>query len=290
MRLAFSPSGADGSDSGATPPRPSRRMRHPADKDLSWSFRWSVGLHAAIAIFLVLKSIVFPSDPAPYVSALRVDIVGLPDLLKNERPDPNKPSLSELESRLKETERQAEDLKLPTPTKADKAVEKADPAEMVLKPQKQKAEKTEDRQKKLRSALDRIKSLDKIAQLQSKEQQEKATAGQLIKGNQISKGTSLTGEARENAVATYFDAVRDALQSNWTLNAWLARQKFSARIQVYIDSRGNLRSYKFTKVSGNAAFDDAVKAAIFKSQPFPAPPEGIAHSVLVDGISVGFPL
>lgn len=284
MRLALS-------SNGPMPPRPSREMHrahHPGEGELGSSMAWSVGLHVAVALFAILKGLVFPSEPTPYIPALRVDVVGLPDLLKKDMANLQRPSLSELENQLKRAEQQVKDIKLPAPTQVERS-EPADPSEMVLKPKK--ATETKDRQKKLKNALERIKSLDKIAQLESKERQEKTSSGgPIIKGNQVSRGTSLTGEARESAQATYFDLVRDTLQSNWTLNAWLARQKYSARVQIFIDSRGMLRSYRFLKPSGNTAFDDAVKAALMRSQPLPVPPEGIAGSVLTDGISVGFPL
>jgi TonB family protein len=160
---------------------------------------------------------------------------------------------------------------------------------MVVKPQKLE-KKAEDkskkadvsREKRLKSALDRIKSLSKI--------QEEAPSSLPMKGNKLSKGTSLSGDAVEAAEASYFDLVRDRLQAYWELPVWLQRQKLTAEVQIFIDSRGKLRNFRFTRSSGNEKFDEEVRKALTQSQPFPIPPEAIVSSVLVDGISVGFPL
>lgn len=253
-----------------------------AEPGLQRALKVSAIAHAGFALFIIVKSLIFPGKPVSYIPSLRVDIVGLPDLLKK---DKNKVSKladpSDLNKALKEAEVKAKELK-ETAKKAPKPKEIAKPGEMVMKPKAAAAE-TKVREKKNQSALDRIKALNKIAE------SEEPTAV-VVKGNQVSKGTSLSGNARESAQASYFDLLRDRLQDNWSLPVWLARQNLSATVQISIDGRGRLRSFKFLKVSGNLQFDEAVKRSVNESQPFPIPPREILENLMIDGIPVGFPL
>ena len=230
------------------------------------SLKWSLIAHLSLIAFVILKSLVFPGKPIPYTPSLRVDLVALPDLLKK-------------------------DLKFvsPTPPAPSKAKEKEEPPEEKTEEEeaviKTKPKKSEDkRESKIKNALARIKALDKIAE------ETKNVPSPVIKGNAISKGTSLSGDAKETAMTSYYDLVRNKLQENWSLPVWIARQDFSAQVQIFIDTRGRISRYRITKVSGSAQFDEAVKRTLKISQPFPPPTEDIASSVLVDGILVGFPL
>ena len=263
-------------------------------EDYSAGLRWSVFLHFALIALVLLKSIVFPGRAVPFIPTLRVDIVGLPDVLKKDLAglpktsgslDQIQKALDKADQELKQAKEQAKKQEVAL-KKADKNVEKARSDEMVLKPKP--VSETKAREKKLRGALDRIKALEKIASEVSAKPQ--AQRGVLIKGNAISHGTSLSGDAKESASASYYDALRSRLQENWALPVWLARQNLSAQVQIFVDARGRLRSFKFLKFSGNAQFDNFVKQSLNESQPYPSPPEELTSSVLVDGILVGFPL
>ncbi|MBY0470920.1 cell envelope integrity protein TolA [bacterium] len=233
--------------------------------------------HGSIAVVILAASFIFPKKPVMYLPTLRVDVVELPDILKKDLGKvPNLPASQELLDAIEKSEK----IKPDRPkAKKEKPVEDAAPDEMVLNP-KTKAKTRAEREKRLKSALSRIKSLDKL-------QEDKSP---LIRGNAISKGTSLSGDAKESDQVSYYDALRDRLQENWSLPVWLARQSYSAQILIFIDSKGRLRSFKFTKLSGNPQFDNAVKKTVEASQPFPAPPKDVADSVLLDGVLVGFPL
>ncbi len=272
-----------GLNSALPPPAPIL----PEDERFSRGIKRSLIFHAIVFSIIILKSLVFPGKPLTYVSSLRVDLVGLPDTLKKDLtrlPKPVDPT-QKLTEEVKQPESKAKEVKTPTVAKSQKDVEQAKPDEMVLKPKH--AESPKDRQNRLKNSLARIKSLAKIT---SEAETMPTSTNVAVKGNILSKGTSLSGDAKESAETSYFDLVRDRLQENWALPVWLARQKLSAQIQVFIDSRGRLAGSKFIKSSGNAQFDDSVKKTLTESQPFPVPPSEIASSVLVNGILVGFPL
>jgi len=272
------------------PPRGPEAQSADDDSSLKRNLKTSATFHVAVLLVVLIKSIVLPGTPKTYQPALRVDIVGLPDLLKQDMQNlrPAKPETTTAE-----------------PALPRKAIEKeeADPDEMVLKREaksvaeknrkllKEFEEKTrneEERRKKMDAALRRVKSLAKLNDI--KDTPEGETSPTQIKGNQISRGASVSGDARQSDHASYYDQVRARLQENWELPVWLSRQNLAARIEVFVDRKGMVRSYRFTKASGNPQFDEAIKRTLTASQPFPAPPAEEADSLLVHGISVGFPL
>lgn len=256
-----------------------------SDRDFSKGLRNSVFIHAAFLIVTLLASVVLPGKPKIYTPTLRVDLVGLPDVLKKDlgTPSRNAPSLEEIKKTLDRSEKTTEKI-LGKLEKAKKALEKAQPDELVLKPKKESPEEAKARENKLKMALARMKALSNISSSLEK------PAPDLIKGNRISKGTTLSGDAREALEASYYDILRARLQDNWALPVWIARQNLSAQVQITIDSRGLLRSFKFLKISGNPQFDAAVKQTLTESQPYPLPPEEIRNALLTEGILVGFPL
>lgn len=257
---------------------------HLPTNELSSGMRWSFMLHGAAIIIILLKALIFPGKSIPYIPTLRVDVVGLPDVLKRDLNKlANSPPPKAIADALKKTETEIKK------TKEHKAVvkEHAAPHEMVLKP---KVEQAKERQKKLKSALDRIKSLNKIGALDSKEQSNDNRPTAVIKGNMISKGTSLSGDARESAEPNYLDQVRDRLQQNWALPIWLSRQNYSAQVQIYINRDGTLSRFAFIKASGNPQFDEAIKRTLAESQPFAQPPAELQSALLANGVLIGFPL
>jgi colicin import membrane protein len=247
---------------------------------------------------VIIKSLVFPNTPKQYIPSLRVDVVGLPDLLKNEKKMiPQGKSLDDIQKMLEKAESDANKLKnIPPPKVKEPPVEKAEKDELVLNPKKTPPEKTEPtkkvpklvdeaQEKRLKAAMDRIKALSKLHP-EADTDSNKDEAAPPIKGNKISKGNSLDGDAKESDSANYYDTVRAKLQENWALPPWLSRQSLSAQIEIQIDAHGRVREFRFSKPSGNAQFDAAVKKTLEESQPFPAPPEDL----LMNGILIGFPL
>lgn len=244
------------------------------EQDMSRGFRMSIVFHTAVVLTIFIKIAFMPSKNLALVPTLRVDVIGLPDLLKKDLSKVGTPPA------------QKEEPKPVTKAPIEKAVEKASKDEMVLNPKKTAEKAAADekkREKKLKSALERIKALDKIQNQEEKK-------GTLIKGNKLSQGTSLSADAKESDQSNYYDAIRDKLVNNWELPVWIARQKLSAQVQLYIDSAGRVRDFKFVRKSGNVQFDDAVKRTIIQSQPFTVPPQSIMQAILADGILVGFPL
>lgn len=266
-------------------PMPPRPRRTSEDRDLRLGLRVSLLAHATLAVFLLIRAAVAPPDSIPLPPTLRVDIVGLPDQLKSEAETLAPQSQQETNASLSPPAQPAEPdddaMVAPTPKKAApkaKAQERS-PEKVASKPKV-------ERDKKLKSALNRIKSLAKISDFETPSPK----GGVLIKGNRISRGTSLSGDARESSTLSYDDTVRVHLQQNWSLPVWLARQDLKAKVMVRIDSRGRLVDWHFTQASGNPQFDEQVKRALRESEPYPRPPQNDAQRVALQGLRFAFPL
>lgn len=261
--------------------QPPERPILPIDLDYQRGIRWSMGVHGVLILLILVKALVFPNTPKMYIPTLRVDVVGLPDLLKSEKKNPsNSKSLEDIQKMLAKAQIDANKVKKPPPpAKVKEPIEKADPDELVLKPKQIQNDTARD--KRLEAAMRRMKALAKL-------DAENTPAAQAapIKGNKLSKGNSTSGDAKESDTANYYDTVRSKLQENWALPVWLSRQNLSAQVEIVIDSRGTVREFRFVKTSGNPQFDEAVKKTLAASQPFDTPPSDL----LMNGILVGFPL
>ena len=253
--------------------------------ELSQGLKWSLSIHFGIAFLVLFKSLVFPGKALNYIPTLQVDLVALPDFLKKDRVKVGK---SEADPPI------AEILKEPSePRKSSKELAHKD--EMVVKPELHKPDSpTKKLEQNNKRALDRLKSLSRIqdsAQEPSKDRSDRlAQSLAIIKGNKLSPGHSLSGDAKEAPEAKYYDILRDHLNENFSLPPWLSRQNYAAQVRLFVDARGKLHSLKFLKFSGNPQFDDAVKRAIRDSEPFPVPPKELVSAFLSDGILFGFPL
>ena len=228
----------------------------------------SLSIHIGVILILFIKSVVLPSIPKEYVPSLRVDLVALPDRKMN---DIQVPPASKEEPKV--SPKSAEKAKIETKTEKDGDYS-------VSKKKKKPTKKETEAQQKLKNALARIKALERI----------KAMQGEQIKGNQVSKGSALSGEAKASLETTYFDVVLERVRSYWELPKWLQEQNLDAKVLVFINRRGEISSFKFIKSSGSAQFDDEVKRTLQASSPFAIPPEGILSDVSTEGVVLGFPL
>lgn len=242
----------------------------------------SFAAHLALLLFLFLKSLVFPSNPIPYIPSLRVDIVGLPEILKKDlsRVSPAKPSNPKAEV-TEPTEKPEEPITKEELILNPKKIGKR--SRTASKPHENAKENKEEKKDRRKKALARIKALNRI-------QTEDETESPPLAGNTISPGSTVTGNARETTQAQYLDAVLARVQENWEIPTFLAKQNLSAQVQIFIDSVGRLRGTRFIRNSGNELFDSAVQQALQRSTPFPPPPQGFAMSALTNGILLGFPL
>ena len=235
---------------------------------LNRALAFSGFLHLAAAVWFLIGPKLFPAAPRPYLPSLRVDLVGLPTQ-KVEKEAPLPAPAPETPT-------------APAPAKAPVVPPPSPKGEMSLrKPKAKESKKEKEAKRKLKQALERIRAIERIKAL---------TASEPVRGNRVSKGTSLSAEARTAIEAGYFEVVLEQVRAQWELPKWLMGQGLSAKVLIHLDSRGSIKSFRFIQPSGNESFDQEVKRALVAANPFPVPPEDIAGGVLDQGILLGFPL
>ena len=247
-------------------------------------------IHTLGLLLILTHSYLFRDSVKPYIPSLKVDIVALPDLLKSEIKKAHQRELQkELSQILAHAEKNAQKIqKEQNQIKSKKEPPPALPHEMAFT--QSKSSRTQEPYTRNRQALDRLKLLAKIQKNLEDHPKKPSASELLIKGNQISHGSSHSEDAQESLDQSYYDLLKDRLQGHWSLPPWISRQKLSAQVEIRIDPHGHLSQIQFVKPSGNSQFDEAVRKTIQMSQPFPLPPEEVQMSVQKNGILIGFPL
>lgn len=236
------------------------QLQHWSDPKLGRALKISAGIHFFIFILLLVTGHLSPQKPREILPSLRVDLVALPDQLKNEIVEANR----------------AKEIPEPVPQETKNQIAKPVDTSADVSLKKKKDNKTAKKnEQKMKDALTRIRALQALQQ---------------FKGNQISKGSVSNGETTESLESTYFDGVLDKVRSEWQLPKWLQERELSAKIVVTISKHGEVIRIGFQKMSGDETFDNEVKQAVLRAAPFEAPPAEIASDLATSGILLGFPL
>lgn len=254
---------------------------------------YSLTAHTLILLSFFVKSLVFPPVPFDEQSAVRVDLVALPDKMQ---PD-------QMPAAVKDAK--APEAKAPEPEKPTAKPEPIKPKPTLAAPAKPVADainldKVRSKQKDALSRLKTSEALDQIKQDVKKETEAErqriealAAASRAqqgiakIKGNALAAGSALTGiDKLEHD--EYKSAIDHHIKQFWQLPEWLAKKGLRAQAIVRIDATGHLISKQLTRSSGNPDFDEGVLATIDRSSPLPKPPSKFIPIVGSDGIVVEF--
>lgn len=238
----------------------------------------SLVCHFLVVTILVMEAKIFTSQPIDFSSAVRVDLVGMPDKV-----DPKQ--MPEIEKPAEEVK--AEPAAKPAEPIAEKNEEKAMPKKVDPPKDKDAISFSKADQKKQQSALDKIKSMQAIDKIKN-EVNNKPAATAPVKGNVISPGSSLTG-LNQLQHSNFISQIDKHIKNHWTLPQWLANKNYRAQVLVKFDERGLVIAKRLVKSSGNPAYDEVAMETIDKSSPFPSPPDKFSAIFKYDGILVGFP-
>lgn len=225
----------------------------------------SAVIHFSIFIFIILKSFLLPSTPINLESAVRVDIVGLPDKV-TQLPPKEAPKANVMPAPKVEPKTEAVSLKKSKQSAIDRIKE---------------FEKEERRKKSIESIQEDVKKQEMA------ERSEKARKI-LVKGNVINPGTALTGLAKAE-FGGYVSELHSHVQSYWNLPEWLRDAKLKATVVVFIDGSGKVIKRHLERSSGDERFDDLAIKAVDDASPFPKPPEKFVDVLRVNGFRCGFP-
>lgn len=244
----------------------------------------SIVTHAIVfAIFFIGDY--FKSEPTVFESAVKVDLVGLPDKLPQVASQPAPPNA---QPPAPAPEKASEPEPPPTPPAPSPKTEK--PA-VALK----KEPDTKAKQKSALTKLKQLNAIDKLKNLEDEEQKQKNAEKlddafkklQQFKGNQLSSGTSTSGSSTESK-QQYLGSVDQHIRAQWALPQYLRNRSLEVSIAVKINEKGDVIESVVVKPSGNDRFDQEALMAIERASPVPAPPDDFRSAAKNDGFVFRF--
>ncbi len=245
--------------------------------DLKSGLVLSVVAHVVFILALTIRAYFFPSEPLKLESAIRVDIVGLPEKSATlpppvEEPKPNAPA--------QEAAQPPPPAAKELPPVAKEVPKKTEP--VVLKPTKPDPKTQKKNQEAALKRLEAMARLDRQARAEaaSRALNDAKNAQAAVRGNQISRGSSLSGLTRLDHMK-YLDELESKIKSHWSPPKFLAGSKLRVRVVLLIDASGAITKKQIVQSSGNSVFDESALNAIESSMPLSAPPESL-HGILAN--------
>ncbi len=87
--------------------------------------------------------------------------------------------------------------------------------------------------------------------------------------------TAATPGRFDPELAAYRKQLKALLYANWAgARIFRSQGRLIAHFRVEVDAAGEVRSLELVRTSGNRHFDESAERAIWKIEPFPAPPRG----------------
>jgi TonB family protein len=220
-------------------------------------------------------------------TAIRVDVVGMP-MMKPE-------DLAQVDPTLevsKDPGTPPEAVKV-EPSQDAMVAPRAEPSKPDPKAKKTTEKREEeDPRSRMRDVRERLRADSRRKELLAKLEGDGKRVGsggrQVLAGNQLSEGYSVTGDIAKDG-DVYTGKVKAHLHRNWFLPAWMTSSNLKAHVVLRIAPDGRVVSKEFAKRSGNADFDAAVEKTINAANPLPPPPEALRRAYLEDGLGYSFP-
>lgn len=237
------------------------RIEYP-QSNLTFETLISIGLHIIVIGFFSIRAVFFATEPLIIQSAIRVDLVDLPEKIKPQQ--------------------------ILKPAAPEKNVEiPKNPDDMTLNKDKEK-DKKEERKKdedRMRAALDKIKRMEALEKLKTEVETSQPQKPKEYKGNILSAGSDLTG-LDQLQHDDYIARVVVHVKKFWTLPQWLANASLTTEVFLQIDETGNVLNKTIRKSSGNSQYDEWALLALTQASPLPAPPARFRNVFAVKGFVV----
>ncbi len=222
---------------------------------------FSGGVHLSILFSFIVRGFLFPSNTLVFESAMRVDLIALPDKAMPEIITEN-------------PQKEEKKASPPVPAPKELPTKELPPLENELDLSKTK--------KKQKQALDKLKALESIEKME----QEIAPKSNAVKGNQVSSGNDLTG-LQKLQYNQYISMLRTHIKKNWYKPDWLKRNLI-CYVQIFIDEKGFIIGQKMIKSSGHKNFDQLATETIAKASPVPVPAAKYQAILKTEGLTLKF--
>lgn len=256
--------------------------------DFKTALIWSASAHVVFALLLTVRAVFFSGAPLRIENSIRVDIVGLPDKVRALPETPAEPAAAAPKQESEAAKSvELEAAKKSLPTKPEEA-----PTAVVLKPKKVDPKDSRKNQEAALKRLDALARLERQAKadaaakaIAANGNKTGASSAHQIKGNEVSRGNSLTGLTRLDH-DRYLDDIEIRIRKMWNPPKFLAKAGLRVRVVLFINSQGIIIEHKIVQSSGNSVFDDSAVAAIENAQPFAPPPESLESLLAQQGVEL----
>ena len=126
-----------------------------------------------------------------------------------------------------------------------------------------------------RGALERLRDLEKKAEIEAEKQAKLARLANDLKATADKRADKLSMLRGNKRFDRYRSTIQQAVRRNFQLpDAYGIRNaKIRVILEVVLDARGNIRSIKVSEPSGNDVFDNLAYNALRASAPLPEPPK-----------------
>ena len=234
----------------------------------------SLTVHSVLILLLYLNTKdlwpFFKKDIHITSSSIRVDMVGLPDLISKKSPS----SIKKVKSKPIKTKKKEK--KDPVKSSLKKDLQKPKPKpKKIPKPEPLPEKKTISQEPPSPAPEPKTKKEEPAP---SHSEQE------LLKGNKVKQGED-QGEERDfvsesmSALHLYTRAMKRKIKAHWNLPKYLVNTYLTAQIEIRINEQGHVVYKQIVLSSGNDMFDSYVLKAIEDSAPYPSLPENIRDLV-----------
>ena len=232
-----------------------------------------------------MRAVFFTPEIIDISSAVRVDMVELPDQASNkELPEKVQEILKEKTPEIEPPESEPE-------KKTEPQKPKALPPKKIAEPDKSVVDLSKSKQKQ-KSALDKLKKLSAIEKikhdLKGESLKKENVKSAPIKGRVLSAGTKIAGLDKLQS-DEYLSQLDAQIKSNWNLPEWMIGKPFKTTVWVKLNPNGTVISKKISRSSGNPTYDEYCMLAVEKASPFPPTPEKFSEVYKTDGVSFAFP-
>ncbi len=256
--------------------------------DFKTALIWSVAAHVVFALLLTIRAVFFSGAPLRIENSIRVDIVGLPDKVRALPEEPAEPAPASPKQEPETTKSvELEAAKKALPTKPEEA-----PTAVILKPKKSDPKESRKNQEAALKRLDALARLERQAKADAAAKAIAAAGSRAgtasahqIKGNEVSRGNSLTGLTRLDH-DRYLDDIEIRIRKMWNPPKFLAKSGLRVRVVLFINSQGLITQHKIVQSSGNSVFDDSADAALESAQPFAPPPDSLESLLAQQGVEL----
>lgn len=253
-----------------------------ATDDLFKRFVWySVLGHLFVILVFNLPSCFYKTENIEIQTAMRVDVVDLPDKFLPKKIAPKtSPKVRMQELPKEDVEQELKKLE----KKQNSAFEKINAMEALEKIARENKEEMEQKN----SEKNETSNDSNLNSLTEKLHDDIDSQVDKIRGQTISDGSQFAG-LNKISVQKYLSQISTRVQENFVAPAFLNTDGLKAYVVVQLDENGFVVQRSLDKSSGNNIFDQSVLTAVDRSSPFPAPPERLKNTIKHNKIILRFP-